>query len=37
MINLQVVMAEEGRDAMGLPSLMIGLNECYNGLLCHGC
>lgn len=32
MINVEVVMAEEGRDAMGLLSLMIGLSECYNGL-----
>lgn len=36
MINVEVVMAEEGRDAMGLLSLMIGLSECYNGLGCRG-
>ena len=39
MINLQVVMAEEeeeeGRDAMGLLSIMIGLNECCNGPGCQ--
>lgn len=31
MINMEVVMAEEGRDAMGLLSLMTGLSECCNG------
>lgn len=35
MINMEVVMAEEGRDAMGLLSLMIGLSECCNGLGCQ--
>lgn len=32
MINMEVIMAEEGRDAMGLLSLMIGLTEYCNGL-----
>lgn len=36
MINMEVVMAEEGRDAMGLLFLMIGLSECCNGLGCQG-
>lgn len=37
MINMEVVMAEEGRDAIGLLSLMIVLSECCNGFGCHGC
>lgn len=36
MINMEVVMVEESRDAMGLLSLMIGLSECCNGLGCQG-
>jgi len=36
MINTEVVMAERGRDAMGLLSLMIGLSDCCNGLECLG-
>ncbi len=36
LINMEVVMAEEGRDAMGLLSLMIGLSECCNGPRCQG-
>lgn len=36
MINMEVEMPEEGRDAMGLLSLMIGLSECSNGLGCQG-
>lgn len=36
MINMEVVMAQEGRDAMALLSLMIGLSECCNGLGCQG-
>lgn len=35
-INMEVVMAEEGRDAMVLLSLMIGLSECCNGVRCQG-
>lgn len=36
MINIEAVMAERGRDAMGLLSLMIGLSDCCNGLGCLG-
>ncbi|KAI9524800.1 hypothetical protein NQZ68_014335 [Dissostichus eleginoides] len=36
MINMGVVMAEGGRDAMGLLPLMIGLSEFCNGLWCRG-
>ena len=32
---MEVVMVEEGRVAMGLLSLMIGLSECCNGLGCR--
>lgn len=35
MINMRVLMAEEGKDAMGLFFLMIGLSECCNGLGCQ--
>ena len=36
MTNMEVVMPEQGRDAVALLSLMIGLSECSNGLGCQG-